>query len=105
MAAGAPAAGRRELYLYWRTRADAVAAAIASAQAWQAALAARHPGLECRLLQRADAGPATLMEIYRQAGGIDDALADEIRRDGDAQLAPWLDGTRHVEIFVPSQPA
>lgn len=105
MAAGVPETGRRELYLYWRTHADAVVDAVGAAQAWQAALAARHPGLECRLLQRADAGPTTLMEIYRRPGGIDLALDDEIRREGDAHLAPWLDGARHVEVFIATSPS
>jgi hypothetical protein len=99
-----PAAPERELYLYWRARADAVEAAMVAAQDWQAALAARHPQLECRLLRRADAGPPTLMEIYRRPGGIDEALADEIRRAGDAHLRPWLDGARHVEVFTAAGP-
>jgi hypothetical protein len=94
------AGGEPELYLYWRVGEADVAAAVAAARAWQQGLATRHPGLSCRLLQRTQAGAPTLMEVYRRPGGIGPALAEEIRAGGDALLAPWLDGVRHLEVFA-----
>lgn len=93
----------RELYLYWRTRDRA--GALAAVQSWQARLAAGHRGLEARVLVREDgSASSTLMEIYRQPGGIGAELQRPIVEDGDAALAPWIDGSRHVEVFVPAEP-
>lgn len=95
-------AGSPELYLYWRARSAGLERALEAARGWQRELAACHPGLECRLLRRDEAGPATVMEIYRRTGGIDPVLLDEIHRGGDSLLAPWLDGARHLERFAPA---
>jgi hypothetical protein len=95
-------AAARELYLYWRTsRADA-AAATHAIRAWQQALTMDHPGLQARLLRRADEVVAelTLMETYAVPGGIGAALQQQIAERGDAVSALWRRGPRHVEVFI-----
>lgn len=92
----------RELYLYWRTgRADAAAATI-GIRAWQQDLQKEHPGLQARLLRRADQSAAelTLMEIYTAPGGIGPALQQHITDRGDAVSAAWRRGPRHLEVFI-----
>jgi hypothetical protein len=94
----------RELYLYWKLPADQATAALPALRAWQQALCAAHPGLEARLLRRADQASApvqTWMEIYRQPGaGVDDALQQRIRSEGDALLAAVsASATRVLEVF------
>lgn len=96
----------RELYLYWHLAADHVPQAVAAMARWQSGLTARHPGLQARLLRRADASDAstaqaTLMEIYAAAGGIQPALQAEIEAEGEQAAAAWCQGARHVEVFEP----
>lgn len=95
----------RELYFYWRARAglggDAEHAALRLQQQWRK----HQPELICRLLRRAEGEHATWMEIYALPGGVDAALQQRLRMEGDAALAPWLDGARHLELFDPVEPA
>lgn len=100
-----------QLYVYYRVRAvdaPALIAAVRRMQAdWQAAL----PGLVCGLSQRADEHSAatelTLMETYAVAPGVPPLPAlppnwpQELEARARTQLAPWLLGERHVEVFVP----
>lgn len=92
----------RELFVYYRVRADDAEAALVLVRGLQAALMARHPGLVARLLRRPEEtlGLQTWMETYAMAGsGIEPALQAAI----DAQagtLTPLLDGPRHTEVFV-----
>lgn len=92
-----------ELYIYWHCDRARAGPAIAAAQALQAALRDRHPGLQARVLQRADEAPPgdriTLMEIYARPGGLDAATRDALRSATAQALATWADGPRHVEIF------
>jgi hypothetical protein len=92
----------RELYLYWRTGSADHAAATIAMRAWQQALQKEHPGLEARLLRRADEAAAeiTLMETYLQPGGIGPALQQQIADAGDAVSVPWRRGPRHIEVFI-----
>jgi hypothetical protein len=104
----------RALFIYWRTRATSADAAEDALRQWQAALRRESAQLEALLYRRAedadeadkadkadraDAAPTlvTLMETYT---GLDEALEQRIREEGDRLLAPWLDGVRHVEAFV-----
>ena len=93
----------RELFIYYRITSSAAAAAREIVDVYQARLQARHPGLTARLLHRPDEqlGRQTWMETYKHAaaGGVDDALAAEIEREAQA-LAPHIDGSRHIEVFV-----
>jgi hypothetical protein len=110
MALGAPGPGHAagaegvELYFYWRATAACAAAARAATAAFQHDAMAAHPGLQARLLQRADApadGDVTLMEIYRlPATGIDAATAHWLRERGDGATAAWRTGPRHEERFI-----
>ena len=97
-----------ELYFYWRVAGGGSAAQAAQArqviarlqQAWRR----EAPGLTCRLLRRAGVPDGTWMEIYTRPGGIDAALRERLRTEGDAALAPWLSSARHLEAFVPVDP-
>ena len=93
----------RELYIYWRVAPKQLARATVALQAWQATLAQQHPGLQARLLCRSDDGVtlATVMETYASSGGIPAALIDAIVEQGAQVAAPWCEGNRHLEVFVP----
>jgi len=98
----------RELYLYWKLPADRAAQALPALRAWQQALCAAHPGLQARLLRRADeagASPQTWMEVYRHPGaGIDAALQQRIRDEGGALLAAAHPALQRVlEVFEPDR--
>jgi len=73
---------------------------------WQRALRARHPVLRCRLLRRPAAEDDTLtwMEIYacddaQLSIAAGTALGAELSA-GTPAIAGWIDGQRHVEVFV-----
>ncbi|HEY0859249.1 MAG TPA: DUF4936 family protein [Albitalea sp.] len=100
----------RELFIYYRIDVAGAASALVAAQAFQRRLRERHPGLTARLLRRPDDPTAqaddrqtdtqTWMEIYSFEGGISAALQADIDAEA-AALAPFLRGTRHIEVFVP----
>ena len=97
----------RELFIYWRTSVAAAAEAERAVQRWQRQLCAGHPGLRAALYWRGDESGAsvTLMEVYcENPGPLGEALEQRIRREGDALLAPWLDGPRKVEVFLRRPP-
>ena len=85
--------------------------------AWQQGLRIAHPHLRASLYRRDEVsadGPAaahvTLMEVYAidaQGGcaALDAALERRLISEGDAVLAPWLQGPRKVEAFVRCEPA
>jgi hypothetical protein len=93
----------RELYFYWRARRDSLAPALAAAHGLQRRGRERFPGLDARLLRRAEGDAETLMEIYTCPGGIDDERRGWLQAEGDRALAPWLDGPRHLEVFAPAE--
>ena len=105
------AAGRRQLFIYWRCAGAEAGAALSATHALQQALRERHPALRCALYLRRDAsGPeATLMETYAVAAdfspeGLGPALQQAIDADAIAALSPWLRGQRHVEVFDAVEP-
>ncbi|HEU4460613.1 MAG TPA: DUF4936 family protein [Methylibium sp.] len=94
---------RHELFVYYRVRsshAQALAAAVAD---MHRTLRAAHPGLDARLLRRADepGGETTWMETYALPAGADPAALRTAIEAAARALAPWLAGERHVEHFVP----
>ena len=94
----------RELFVWYRVRADQVAQAGAAVRAMQQSLRAEVAGLEARLLVRAgtDAAAAqTWMETYAcpgLPGGVDPSLEAKIEAHASA-LAVQIAGGRHTEAF------
>jgi hypothetical protein len=92
----------RELFIYYRIRADAARAALEAAQSMQTRLRQQHPGLAARLLRRPDdqEQQQTWMEIYASPAGVTPELEARIG-EAAAVLAPFTVGPRHTEVFVP----
>lgn len=99
---GPAATGGRALFIYYRIALTDAPAALAVARAVQQGLRERHPGLVAGLWRRPETkdGMQTWMETYTHADGVDEALAHHIETAAQA-LAPWRQGPRHVEVFVP----
>lgn len=98
----APDAGRRRLYVYWRTTAERLPSARLALLAWHRELGTGGAaGLEPTLWVRREPGRVTVMEVYACADGIDAALERRLVEDGDAVTRPHRDGPRHVEVFEP----
>lgn len=91
------------LYVYYRVAGADLPAAVAAARSLQAGLQAAHPGLVAALLRRPglQGGQATLMETYCHPDGLPDTLQAGIHQAAQQALAPWLQGGRHHELFVP----
>jgi hypothetical protein len=95
----------RELFVYYRVRPADARAAHAAVLAFHAALMQRHPTLKARLLRRPESGQAeqTWMETYAtdapaDSAGISASMQADIETSAQA-LAPFVQGTRHVEVF------
>ena len=96
----------RELFVYYRVRADDAAAAMLLVRGLHDRLVAQHPALSTRLLRRPEEndGLQTWMEVYaadprREPGGVSTALQAAIEAQS-AALLPLLAGRRHTEVFV-----
>jgi len=95
------------LFVYYRVPHAQLQAAGAAVRHMQAALVADWPGLQTRLMRRADT-PAgahdaleqTWMEVYEHPQGVSDATAQAIAAAA-CSLPAGLLGARHVESFVP----
>ena len=101
-----PTSALRELFIYYRVRPDDTAPALAVVIAFQSGLSERHPHLRTRLLRRMDVidGLQTWMETYssdamHDTPGISAELQAEIET-GAAALEPFVEGTRHTEVFI-----
>lgn len=94
---------RHELYIYYRAPARQAETLANAVQRMQQQLTAQHPGLEARLLRRADErdGELTWMETYRLPADADPATLAASIADAAQALRPWLAGERHVEHFLP----
>jgi len=97
----------RELFIYYRSGQDQASHVANLVLAFQARLAAGHPGLVARLLRRPEIvdGTHTWLETYsmhslHSPNGVSPALAQEIERQAEV-LRPCLAGERHVEVFTP----
>jgi hypothetical protein len=96
----------RELFIYYRATVDCADALQAAVLAMQSGLQSRHAGLQARLLRRPEPadGLHTWMETYAlplSPEGVCDALRQEIETAALSLLAPWVQGPRHTEVFVP----
>jgi hypothetical protein len=97
----------RELFIYYRSPQEMAARVAALAGEFQAALVARHAGLQARLLRRPEPadGMHTWMETYSMNSmtspeGVNADLEREIAQAARV-LAPCLTGPRHIEVFTP----
>jgi hypothetical protein len=104
-----------ELYVYYRLPADQRATWPARVESLHHELAVAMPGLHARLLRRADESvalaqdpspaaaespPDTWMEVYHRAVvGLDHRMIEYIESAARGRLAPWIQGTRHAEVF------
>lgn len=106
------AAAARSLYVYYRVTQAELARAVDAAQAMQAGLCARHPGLHAQVLRRVEAAAVagaaaagdavvTLMELYSTPQGVDDALLAEIEAAAASRRPEARVSARHVELFEP----
>jgi quinol monooxygenase YgiN len=95
--------GAARVYVYYRVRPADASAVIAAVRALHARLQAAMPGLSCTLSRRAeqDGDLLTLMETYAHADGVPADWQGAIERGAQEQLAAWIVGARHVEVFVP----
>ena len=99
----------RELYIYYRVRAENEAPALQAIRSLQQRVRHQFPMVVVRLLRRVEPGSGvqTWMETYaidgapkHRAGGVDEPLQRRIEAEAQSALA-LLDGPRHVEWFVP----
>jgi hypothetical protein len=93
----------RELFVYYRVRDADAAAAREAVAAMHAELRRSWPGLRARLMTRqgVDGGKQTWMETYSLADGARgiDAGVESVIEARAANLARFIDGSRHVEAF------
>ena len=98
----------RELFIYYRVRPGPTAAARQAVLTMQDALRTAFPRLQARLLSRdgREAVP-TWMETYAlpDADAGIDAEAERAIAAHAAVLDPFIEGGRHVEVFVQVDPA
>lgn len=89
----------RSLFIWFRVAREHEVAAVAALRA----LHAQWPGLHCELLRRADepGDKVTLMDVYRQSGGVTVQWQQRIERETMQRLGTWPIGERHVEVFEP----
>jgi len=94
--------GAAQVFVYYRVAPGNVPQLIDAVRALQARWCAAHPGLACSLSRRAEEGAevVTLMETYRHDRVALDAWHHDIERSAREQLATWIIGGRHVEVFV-----
>ncbi len=95
----------RELFIYYQSTLENERVLHAEVLALQADLQTQHPGLQTRLLRRAEAsdGMNTWMEIYAVPmlpEGVSDDLQREIEAAAKARLSLLITGPRHIESFV-----
>jgi DNA-binding transcriptional regulator LsrR (DeoR family) len=90
----------REIYVYYRVAQADAAAAAGRVRSMQAGLCASHPGLQARLLRRPVVATdlQTWMEVYSIAGGVGEALQQEIE-SAASSLLDVIQGPRHCEVF------
>lgn len=96
----------RELFIYYRSRAERQAEVAERVREFQACLRSRHPHLVTRLLRRPEQrdGLHTWMETYsipmmHSPAGV----TAEIQQDIEAQansLRGCIEGIRHTEVFT-----
>jgi hypothetical protein len=96
----------RELFIYYRSRAERAAELAERVRALQAGLCRRHPRLRARLLCRPQSrdGLQTWMETYSTDPMLHpDGVSAELQQDIEAQAAELhdcIEGERHTEVFT-----
>lgn len=92
----------RRLFIYYRVALSDTAPAHEAVQRMQGDLRERHPGLSTELWRRPEIkdGQQTWMEIYTHTDGIDAVLEQHIVHAA-GPVQSWIQGARHVEVFVP----
>ncbi|HEX5312341.1 DUF4936 family protein [Aquabacterium sp.] len=94
----------RSLFVYYRVPVPLQDAARRAVDAIHAQLREAYPGLNARLMQRADtatdAQAHTWMEVYEHPSGISQACEQSLAALVKA-LPPDLIGPRHTEVFCP----
>ena len=95
----------RELFIYYQLRSENTGAAVDAVCSFQAKLREQHPQLIARLLRGAEATGKnrTWMETYstdpaKDALGVDAELQSRIELSARG-LTPFIDGSRHTEVF------
>jgi hypothetical protein len=96
-------------FIYYRVQLADLARAVAAARDGQQRLCRAHPGLTAELMQRPSSTGSppqmTVLETYRVPAGwpVEQAraLPADIERVQAGALAPWLQGSRHLEAFEP----
>lgn len=96
----------RELFIYYRSRAERSAEVAERIHAFQAGLCRRHPALRARVLRRPESrdGWQTWMEIYSTdtmhgPDGVSAALQQDIEAQAEV-LRDCIEGGRHTEVFI-----
>jgi hypothetical protein len=96
----------RQLFVYYRVEEAQLPAVRAAIEAAQHSLRLANAGLVAKLLERPEPGPdgkRTLMETYALPGrDIDLELQRQIEATMTVATRHWIDGGRHVEVFVDS---
>ena len=94
----------RSLFVYYRVPVRQQDAARRAVDAIHAQLRKAYPGLNARLMQRADtavdAQAHTWMEVYEHPSGVSQACEQSLAVLFEA-LPPDLIGPRHTEVFCP----
>ncbi|HET9645586.1 MAG TPA: DUF4936 family protein [Burkholderiaceae bacterium] len=96
----------RQLFVYYRVNEAQLCAARCAIQAAQQSLRVSTAGLVAKLLERPDPAPdgrRTLMETYALPGrDVDTELQQRIEATMIEASWRWIDGERHVEVFIDS---
>lgn len=92
----------RSLFIYYRIASADAAIARGAVEAMQHTLRERHAGLQVALWRRPQEkdGMQTWMETYTHPDGVDESIEADIASAAVA-LQTWVQGPRHVEVFVP----
>lgn len=96
---------QHELFIYYRAPVQHAEALSDAVHRMQDTLRRAHPGLQARLLRRADidghAIDPTWMETYALPTVLEPAAFTAAIALAAQALSPWLVGERHVEHFLP----
>lgn len=103
MTASPPEQRLRTLFIYYRVATAQALPARQAVKAMQAGLCDRHVGLKAELMRRTEEkdGMQTWMELYSHPAGVSPELEAEIARAAEALRQAWIQGPRHLEVFVP----
>jgi hypothetical protein len=104
----ADAPARFAQFVYYRVPLAQREETLRAVQRMQHSLVQQWPGLQARLMQRADSDAGagtdiTWMETYAHPQGVSNVIAQAIAAQASA-LLEGLIGVRHVETFVPLTP-